>query len=202
MRQCKKCGEEIPSTARIDGKKQSLTGRSYCLKCSPRGEKKGYELRRGAEALDENSFSDTVKHSKSIAQVIRKLGLIPAGGNYQTIKRQINLLNLDTSHFTGQGHLKGKSHNWSRKFSLEEILVKDSGYGGGTYKLKNRLIKENILDRRCNNCKITEWLGKPAPLELDHKNGDRLDNRLENLRLLCPNCHALTPTYRGRGKRK
>ena len=64
--------------------------------------------------------------------------------------------------------------------------------------LKARLIREGVKDARCESCNGTQWEGEPIPLELDHVNGKRDDNRLENLRLICPNCHAQTPTYRGR----
>ena len=63
-------------------------------------------------------------------------------------------------------------------------------------KLKIRLINEGYLDPRCDICGITRWLDGEVPLQLDHKNGNKDDNSLKNLRLLCPNCHALTPQYR------
>jgi 5-methylcytosine-specific restriction endonuclease McrA len=67
-------------------------------------------------------------------------------------------------------------------------------------RLKLRLIKEGFFEYRCMVCQRTEWQDSPMPLELHHINGDRMDHRLENLQLLCPNCHALTPTYRARNK--
>jgi 5-methylcytosine-specific restriction endonuclease McrA len=67
-----------------------------------------------------------------------------------------------------------------------------------SYKLKNRLIKEGIFNAICSSCKLDEWLGKPIALELDHINGNSSNNNLDNLRLLCPNCHAQTDTYRGK----
>lgn len=79
---------------------------------------------------------------------------------------------------------------------LEELLV--SGRPTHTGKLRQRLVEEGFKEHRGENCRRATWLGQPIPLELDHVNGQRDDNRLENLRLLCPNCHALTPTYRGR----
>lgn len=84
--------------------------------------------------------------------------------------------------------------------TLAEKLTKDSYHQ--TYRLKQQLIDSEIFQRKCNNCNNTEWLNAPIPLELDHISGDRFDNRLENLRLLCPNCHAQTDTYRGKNKKK
>ena len=88
---------------------------------------------------------DAVKISFSIRAVLKKIGVRPTGGNYQVAYRRIKLLKLDTSHFTGQGYLKGKSHNWGKKIPTEDILVKNSLYGGATHKFKLRLIKEKYL---------------------------------------------------------
>ena len=81
--------------------------------------------------------------------------------------------------------------------SLDEILVKNSTYQ--SYKLKKRLFKEGLRPKYCEECKWAK-ITKDGylPLELDHINGDRHDNRLKNLRILCPNCHSLKPTQRGR----
>lgn len=67
-------------------------------------------------------------------------------------------------------------------------------------KLRIRILEENIIEWRCNNCKMIEWLGNPIPLELNHINGVSSDHALNNLELLCPNCHSLTSTYRGKNK--
>ena len=149
----------------------------------------------------EEDFIKYVKNSTSIRQVLKKIGLEPKGGNYATAKRRILVLNLDISHFTGQGHLKGKTHNWAKKIPLKEILIENSTYGGGSSKLKTKLFKQGILKEQCYNCGLTEWLGKKISLELEHINGNRFDNRIENLIILCPNCHSQTTTYRGRGKK-
>jgi hypothetical protein len=145
---------------------------------------------------------EAVKESYSIAQVLSRLGLRPAGGNYDLMHRRIKELQLDTSHFTGRGWSKGKKLDTPSPTlqTLESILVAESTYTN-TNRLKNRLLNNGIFERRCMRCNLTKWLEQPIPIELDHINGDRQDHRLENLRLLCPNCHALTETYRGKNKK-
>lgn len=151
---------------------------------------------------NEEQIKQFVRESYSYAQVLKKLDLKPIGGNYRILKRKILLLGLDTSHFTGKGHLKGKTHDWNNtKISLEEILVEDSNYQ--SYKLKIRLLKENLIENICSECGTkNEWNGKELSLHLDHKNGINTDNRIENLRLLCPNCHSQTSTYAGKNKKR
>lgn len=146
----------------------------------------------------EEQLKNAVAKSRSISQTLQILNLKPAGGNYATIKNRIKEFNIDSSHFTGQGYLKGKTHNWSKAKPFEEILVENSTYLGGSHKLKKRLLKAGFLERKCYNCQRVKWENQPIPLELEHKNGKRKDHSIENLTLLCPNCHALTTTYRGR----
>ena len=107
-------------------------------------------------------------------------------------------LNIDTSHHTGQGWSKGKKigNQCTKKIELKDILVQNSTYQ--TNRLKKRLITEGYKLHKCECCGNTEWNGKPIPLELHHKNGDHFDNRLENLEILCPNCHAQTDNYCGK----
>lgn len=142
-------------------------------------------------------FAEAVANSRSQRECVRLLGQNPdAGGIYYGIKAAIVDLNLDTSHWTGQGWNKGDTFGLVKRntIPLEEILVEDSTYMN-TSNLKKRLYKEGIKDERCEVCGITEWQGKPAPLSLDHINGVRTDNRVENLRILCYNCHGQTDTY-------
>ena len=150
---------------------------------------------------DESMLKVAVDQSTSIRQVLFKLRLIPAGGNYEQIKSTIKLLSIDTSHFTGKLWNKGKSIPRKPIFSLKEILTRNSHFQ--SYKLKKRLFDEEIKKRKCEKC---NWAEKSKdgriPLELDHINGDRYDNRLSNLQVLCPNCHSLQPTHRGRNMRR
>ena len=138
--------------------------------------------------------------SSSIAGMCRVLNLVPCGGNYRIIHNAINKFQLDVSHFTGQGWNVNLKFKPFEQKPIEEILVEKSDYQ--SYKLKRRLIKEGIKKKFCESCGRSEWLKQPIPLELHHINGNNSDNRLENLRLLCPNCHALTDSYRGKNKRK
>lgn len=142
----------------------------------------------------EQQFVDAVKSSYSIAEVLQKLHLAEAGGSYKTFYKTVKDLQLNTSHFTGQGHLKGKTHNWTPARLLETILVVDSIHTNSN-NLKKRLIRLNLLENKCYECDIDEWNGKKLSLHMDHINGINTDNRLENLRILCPNCHSQTLTY-------
>lgn len=87
------------------------------------------------------------------------------------------------------------------KIPIEELLVVGRKATSRTH-LKNRLINEGLKESRCEECGITEWRGKPLSMELHHVNGDGSDNRLENLRLLCGNCHAQTDNWGGKGTRR
>jgi hypothetical protein len=142
-----------------------------------------------------------VRDSKSIRQVIYKLGLIPAGGNYDQIKKYISKYKLNTKHFTGKAWNKGMTGIGIKPKPLKEILVKKSTYQ--SYKLKQRLFNDKIKTPKCEKC---GWSKRSKdgrlPLELDHINGDKYDNRITNLRILCPNCHSLEPTHRGRKIKK
>lgn len=141
-------------------------------------------------------YENAAKNSESISNMCKILGLKPKGGNYKTIHNKIKEYNIDISHFLGKGWNKGLKFKPNKGFSLEKILVENSTYQ--SFKLKNKLLKEGLKACKCEKCNNTEWLGKPIPLELHHINGDRTDNRIENLQILCPNCHAQTDNYRGK----
>ncbi|MDQ4129575.1 MAG: HNH endonuclease [Actinomycetota bacterium] len=162
------------------------------------------EARGRRRSWSDDDLRRAVAASPSYAQVLRRLELKPGGYTYVALKRRIAELGLDTGHMTGQGWAKGRRNPTPGSLRpLAEILVADSDYTN-TYHLKRRLLKEGLKESRCESCGLTEWNGRPAPLQLDHVNGDRRDNRLENLRILCPNCHAQTDTWcsRNRGRYK
>ena len=147
------------------------------------------------------SWTDTdliasVAESTSMAQVLRRIGLRAAGGNYEQVKVRINSLRLATEHWTGQAHLRGKTNPHVRRHPLQSILRRGTVYQSN--KLRKRLLREGVLEPKCSSCGEVEWLGRLIPLELDHIDGDKTNNQLDNIRLICPNCHALTPTYRGK----
>ena len=126
------------------------------------------------------------------------LELRPIGGNYRTINRIVNQYGIDVSHFTGQGWNVGLQFKPKVQVSDESIFVEDSNYKC-SWRLRERYKKLTGISY-CENCGLSEWQGHQIPLEIHHINGVNTDNRKENLKLLCPNCHALTSNYRGRAQ--
>lgn len=141
-----------------------------------------------------------VAESTNVAQVIRKLGLVPAGGNYDQVQRRMKELGLDRSHFNTSALAWSKGLTGQR-IPIERLLVADRWHT--THTLKKRLFRAGLKTPACELCgwAATSPDGR-IPVELDHINGDRLDNRLENLRILCPNCHSLQPTHRGLNQKR
>lgn len=162
----------------------------------PAVEQRGRRRRGGWTDEDLRSL---VADATSISEVLRRLGYEPSGGTYRYVSQKIKNLGLDASHFPGQAWNKGRTLTHLR-LPLSEILVENSTYASASA-LRRRLISEGYKEARCERCGLNEWLGEPLPMTLDHVNGDHTDHRISNLRILCPNCHALTPTWCGRNRK-
>ncbi len=120
------------------------------------------------------------------SQVCRKLGVKEATGAQTHVKKRCMDFGIDFSHFTGKVWRKGKK--FPNKRPIEDYFKRNRFISSHSFKL--RLIKEGIKKDECENCKYSEWMGERIVLELDHINEDHFDNRLENLKVLCSNCHA------------
>lgn len=148
-------------------------------------------------------LEELCKNSYSYAEVLKKAGRSQGGGSQESLKSKIKEYNIDTSHFTGQRWQNSPNqkdnHEQREQYSIDEIFVENSKV---TQKvLRGYIARHNILEYKCQNCGCDgTWLSRDIALEVDHINGNNSDNRIENLRYLCPNCHALTKTYRGRNK--
>lgn len=141
-------------------------------------------------------LSNAIKNSLSIAETCRKLNIRPCGGNYKTLNYLIKENNIDISHFTGKAWNVGIRYRIIKpKIELSEILVENSSFRSSNG-LRKRLISEGYKEYKCECCGNTKWMGNPIKLELHHINGINTDNRIENLQILCPNCHSMTDTFR------
>ena len=136
----------------------------------------------------ENHFIAVCNASSSMNQASITLGM-----NYKTLCFHAKRLACFKSNQSGKGLTKTQKEN---VISLSEIF--EGKYNYQSHKLRKRLLKESIKVHQCESCNLSEWLQKPIPLELHHKDGNRYNNQLENLMLLCPNCHAFTENYRAK----
>ena len=138
------------------------------------------------EKFSREEIEQFVKDSKSNREVARKIGYgQDGGGTMKTLKDMYKELNIDTSHFTGQG--------WSKDDYDFESFSKGTPKKNGKTTLAPLI---SLRGRKCEGCGLTEWLGNPINLEVHHEDGDRLNNSMDNLKLLCPNCHSYTPNFR------
>lgn len=142
-------------------------------------------------------FKEIIASSTNHTEVMTKLGYSSPWPRMarKLVTDYVKELGLDTSHIKLWGSLQFYEH---KILPLEQILVKESKYLGGGAHLKRRLISNNVLKNECYICGLTNWQDQPITLQIDHINGVNNDNRIENLRILCPNCHSQTPTFTGR----
>ena len=127
-------------------------------------------------------FLSAVKNSKSIADTLRKLNKVARGGNYRTVKKYLKIYNVDTSHWKGRG--------WSKNEQL-----KDWENYKAPSSIRINLIK--VRGNKCQCCGRKKWLGRDIKIEMHHEDGDVTNNNVENLTLLCPNCHSYTENWKG-----
>ena len=148
-------------------------------------------------SISDEDFKELVQSSSSYSDCLRALGLTTKGGSStDVLKRRISELNCSVEHF---GHNGKQALNC--KYSLADILTENSTYQNIS-RLKERILKEGLMEYKCSECGLSEWRGRPLTLQLDHINGINNDHRLENLRFLCPNCHSQTETYAGKNKKR
>lgn len=144
------------------------------------------------KSFSEEEIRKIVSESCSDREVAGKLGYCKdAGGTMSSIHKMYEELNIDTSHFKGQG--------WN-KDNFDYSSFNNFSYKKNGSSTARALIK--LRGQKCECCGLTEWLDQPINLEVHHKDGDRTNNSLENLQLLCPNCHSYTPTFARKGDKR
>jgi hypothetical protein len=148
-------------------------------------------------SFTEAQLREAVWNASSIRQALIYLGVVPEGGNYRVIRNAVEAFDIDTSHFKGQAWNKGR--HMGTKTPIEDYLSNKRSIT--SFRLKARLISAGLKKSTCECCGLSIWMGHPIPLELDHIDSNHTNNSLDNLRVLCPNCHALTANYRGKAKR-
>jgi hypothetical protein len=147
----------------------------------------------------EQEAREAVASSLSFSEALRKLGMRPAGGNHRLFKEWVERWSISTDHFDAGASARRAPSRAATP--LDEVLVEGSNYARNN--LKQRLFLEGLKERRCEMCRQDEnWRGRTMSLILDHINGVPDDNRLENLRIVCPNCAATLDTHCGRKNRR
>lgn len=153
------------------------------------------EKKKAKERADEE-FAELVKKylpvSNSLNNLCNNLGLKGVDGYYKKINKIIKENNLSTKHF-GTIKIGRQSRNGYTAMSDDEFFVSDAKRNGES--IIKRLVNGGYKEYKCEGCKTTEWMGKPLRLQVHHINGDHYDNRIENIQILCPNCHSQTDTY-------
>jgi hypothetical protein len=152
-------------------------------------------------SLPRDEFQKLVYECNSLSDILKKLNLYVSSGNYRPLKIRLDDENIDYSHIKlGYGANKNRKISSNKQIPLPEILIENSIYKGTV--LKNRLLKDGILENKCSKCGLQPlWCEETLVLQLDHINGNSRDNRLDNLRILCPNCHTQTENYGSKNRK-
>jgi hypothetical protein len=138
--------------------------------------------------LSKEQIEQYAKESNNWKDLMIKCGYTNFGCR-SYLKKKLQLFNINIEHFTVNRH--------NKKYTTDDIFKKNSTYCSMT-RIKMILIRDYNWKHECSSCKLSEWKDQKIPIEIDHINGEHTDNRIENLRFLCPNCHALTDTYKGK----
>lgn len=161
---------------------------------------KKYNLKTNGTTEERTHWSketivDAIKNSSSKSDILRNIGLKINSGNFQTLEKYCKLYEIKLDHIKFNFKLNSTKNGFQKKVTNKEIFIKNSKRNNNNL-IKKRILEGNLLKNECEICKISNtWMNKPIVLQIDHKNGNRFDNRLENLRFLCPNCHSQTETF-------
>jgi len=152
--------------------------------------------------ITKEKLIEIVKNSSTFVEILKFFELKNKGNNHKTLKQRLNTDSIDYTHIQlGQGHNKGKKFFNQPQIPLNEILIEHSTYNRGH--LKKRLLKTELLKNKCSICGLDPiWNNQSLTLQIDHINGISDDHRIENLRIICPNCHSQTSSYAGRSLKK
>lgn len=154
----------------------------------------------GKSKYTKELLEGVVAKSRAMSEVLRNLDLKQSGGNHSYISSRIRMYNISTEHFLGQGWNKGKqpTNKYTRELFVEHVL-RLNGKGWNSHHIKLKLFEFGLKEEKCEECgQEARWNDMKLGMQLDHINGNNRDNRIENLRILCPNCHSQTKTYCGK----
>jgi Zn finger protein HypA/HybF involved in hydrogenase expression len=147
------------------------------------------------------SLQKLLDNSCSFVEVLNNLGLSAHSGNHRTLQERIKHDNLNIEILAAKRKEKVKIINKRRQINIEDIFTVNSNFSTKT--VKSKVLQGNLIEYKCNNCGNNgRWNGEKLILQLEHKNGNSKDHRLENLCFLCPNCHSQTETFSGKNTKK